>query len=102
MITPVVAERGSSRHAGRQRKRTAAIKRTAGTPRPWTFNAHHGRSPGLQVIASVRPSQRSRSTSGNTRHKLAAYSCGGSAGLTPASLLSSRPERLDSTVMGYI
>lgn len=33
-------------------------KRTRGTPRPWTLRVHQGRSPGLRVVASVRPSRR--------------------------------------------
>ena len=50
-----------------------------------------GRSPGSRVIAAIRPSQ-GRNPSGTDGPPLAAYSCGGSSGFSPASLLAPRPK----------
>lgn len=62
-----------------------ACLRSTGTPRPRTFRCH-GRSPGLRVVAFARlPGIAPSDTNGR---RLAADSCGGSAGLQPASLLA--------------
>jgi hypothetical protein len=59
-----------------------------------------GRSPGSRVVAAVRPSRSRAGFSDFVGQRLAAYSCGGSAGIAPASLLapdqaqSGEPRRL--------
>src|ERR1700730_5224230 len=47
-----------------------------------------GRSPGSRVVATVRPSRSHMASVTLVGQRLAAYSCGGSAGIRPASLLA--------------
>ncbi len=47
-----------------------------------------GRSPGLRVVATVRPSRSRLASVTFVGQRLAVYSCGGSAGIAPASLLA--------------
>ena len=47
-----------------------------------------GRSPGLRVVAAVRPSRSRVASVTRVGQRLAVYSCGGSAGIAPASLLA--------------
>ncbi|YBW40873.1 hypothetical protein ACMYR2_3407 [Nitrobacter sp. TKz-YC01] len=97
-LTPVWLRAGVVR--GRARKNLAAdaaipAVRPAGTPRPGTFFFCQGRSTGSRVVASVRPSRNPAVPVTLDWTRLAAYSCGGSAGLArimdrgaPASLLA--------------
>jgi hypothetical protein len=55
---------------------------TTGTPRPRTFKCR-GRSPGSRVLAAVRAFPKAIAFSDlEIEQRLAAYSCGGSSGLT--------------------
>jgi hypothetical protein len=76
---------------------------TAGTPRPWTFfsvSRQVSWLAGRRLALCLPNAQRASVTS--DRAKLAAYSCGGSAGISremrdpPASLLATKPcDRVD-------
>ncbi len=76
-----------------------AAKRTTGTPRPRTFMLSGQVSwlTGRRLCPSSQGWMASVTWVGS---KLAAYSCGGSAGITPASLLApmrqAAPENLDA------
>lgn len=74
---------------GRGRREPTETKRTTGTPRPRTYVVGagllaHGSQPGVR-LPRIAPSDM------NERW-LAAYSCGGSAGIKPASLLAPAPK----------
>lgn len=56
-----------------------------------------GRSPGLRVVASVNLP--SAITPVDLRQMLAAYSCGGSLGIKPSSLLASRISRHEKNLL---
>src|ERR1700675_3997780 len=87
---------GATLHRCRRQNAGTKMLATAGTPRPWTFFRCRGRSPGSQVVVAPGLPNAEAASVTFGRAKLAAYSCGGSAGIlrtrrnSPASLLATK------------
>ena len=102
---PPMLRRGRQRGCANVRTDARPQRRTCDRPdTPPGDVMCRGRSPGSRVNAAVRPSQ-GRNPSDSDGQRLAAYSCGGSAGFTPASLLAPRQSttrRTSTATMGVM